>query len=399
MSPTTTPPRVDAHRSTGLEAPEFSFNQAHHALIIGAGLAGCAVAKTLAEKGMHCTVFDASAGIAAAASSVPVAVFKPHVSLSQSTEQMFINSCFDRLLEALSDEHVVPQAKGLYQTMRSKSAIDQTAYWQRYLPRDINLPEQPDTLFSPDAGALTPADLCNQWIRHTNIHYQLNTKIHAIDKTNGVWSVKDSNQQTLGEGHLLVLSNAMGINYFLPNLPFIPVAGQINHFNGNASGPVICNRGYLVPVKNGVWSGATFHRGEPAEKFRIADTEKNLQRCQPYFPISDTRSINAWSGIRCTTSDHMPVVGAAPDLNHYQTAYSELHHGRQRQTFPAAKYESGLYLLAGLGSRGLVQALYSAECLADIIFGEQEIGENIKHAIHPARFLMRRLKRRSHIQI
>ncbi len=396
MSPTTTPLRIDPHRSVGLEAPSYTFKQSDHALIIGAGLAGCAIAKTLADKGMRCTVFDASSGIAAGASSVPTAIFKPYVSLHPSTEQRFINTCFERLLETLANERIAIQTRGLYQTIRSDTDIRQSLYWQRHSTADNNTHTPPHSLFSPDAGAIRPAELCKRWIKHRNIHCRTNVAINSINKTDGLWSVKGNDQQTLGTGQLLVLANAMGINKLLPDQPFFSVAGQINHFSCSTSGPVICNRGYLVPANNGVWSGATFHRGETTEILRSADTEKNLQRCLQYFPVASNQPVSAWCGIRCTTPDHMPVAGAVPDLNHYATAYRELHHGRRQQDFPAGQYEAGLYVMAGLGSRGLVQALYTAECLADIIFGGQVIGESIKQAIHPARFLMRRLKKRSY---
>ena len=87
------------------------------------------------------------------------------------------------------------------------------------------------------------------------------------------------------------------------------------------------------------------------------------------------------------------MVGGIAESDFYSTAYQELHHGRKHQKFPAARHVDGLYITAGMGSRGVTQALYAAELLADIIKGDFKAKPEIYSAINPARFLMKKLRR------
>jgi tRNA 5-methylaminomethyl-2-thiouridine biosynthesis bifunctional protein len=55
----------------------------------------------------------------------------------------------------------------------------------------------------------------------------------------------------------------------------------------------------------------------------------------------------------------------------------------------------GLFVLSGLGAHGLVAAPLAAEVLACAITGEPSpLPQALTHALHPARFLIRALKRK-----
>ena len=70
----------------------MDFGGDQRCIVIGAGVAGAACARTLAERGWHVEVMDTSAEPAQAASSVPVGILSCHVSpddnpLSQLTRK------------------------------------------------------------------------------------------------------------------------------------------------------------------------------------------------------------------------------------------------------------------------------------------------------------------------
>jgi tRNA 5-methylaminomethyl-2-thiouridine biosynthesis bifunctional protein len=95
-----------------------------------------------------------------------------------------------------------------------------------------------------------------------------------------------------------------------------------------------------------------------------------------------------------TTPDRYPMVGAVPDVDYCRQTYAELRHGRVGQVFPAARYQKNLYLLGGLGSRGLTTSGLCAELLASLLMGEPlPMQATLYQQLHPARFLIRQLRR------
>jgi len=94
----------------------------------------------------------------------------------------------------------------------------------------------------------------------------------------------------------------------------------------------------------------------------------------------------------------LPIVGAVPDQSFYHQAYAALRHGANHKRWPEAQYIPDLYTLTGMGSRGLVLASLCADLLCQIITPNvQDEGQYNLHAylplLHPARFLIRNLKR------
>lgn len=340
---------------------------------------------------MQCTLFDSNDGVALGTSSVPVAVFKPHKSNTTSTEQRYINYCFNFLTEYLSAVKSEILASGLYQVVASTSGYKHSVFWQT--GNAVNSLQNAATIFCADAGAANPASLCRHWVSHPNIECHFSQSIQFIVRDGDSWLVKDDQNKTVGRGDLIILTNAMTVTRFIPELSLTPVSGQISQFKNNQRGPVICSNGCIVRTKNGVWSGATFHRYVDTRSLSEADDLVNLQRLRHLAGIHNPDRLQSWSGVRYTTPDRLPVVGPVPDYGYYRRAYCDLHHGKNRQYYPPARYQPGLYVLTGLGSQGLLQALFSAECLADSVFGRCQIDESIKRSIHPARFILRMLRR------
>ena len=67
------------HFATAL-APKNSVAPASHVLILGAGLAGAAAARALADAGCRVTVHEAGPAAASGASGLPAGLLAPHVS-------------------------------------------------------------------------------------------------------------------------------------------------------------------------------------------------------------------------------------------------------------------------------------------------------------------------------
>lgn len=88
------------------------------------------------------------------------------------------------------------------------------------------------------------------------------------------------------------------------------------------------------------------------------------------------------------------MVGAVPDLEWYAEHYALLKHGPTHQDWAPAQYHEGLYVLSGLGSRGVATTALAARILANLISGRKESDEQrFRQLLHPARFKIRTLQR------
>lgn len=389
----------------GLEYPPHSYGSGDCALIIGAGLAGCAVARVLTRLGFHCKLFD-RVNIAAGTSAVPVAVYRPYPHTTDNISSRFFLNAYRRLLTELDQSRLIKQSQGVLQL------IDNTAKWQDH--EFWNVVDKTAAsklaagkidsaaLYFPQAGTLVPGDLCDYWVSGQNrISLHDNIDIHELNKTDSGWQLINDQQKVIDEGQLVVLANSNNVNDLIPQgpLPLVPVRGQLTYFTSPSSSnehAVVCNRGHVIPRQSGYWVGATHQRNNNNLSATVTDDRTNHLTLTS---LNHVDSFNAdteqsWVGIRCTTPDRLPLAGGIPDQDFYHKHYRDLHHGRTHQSFPPARYIDGLYVCTGLGSRGVTQALYTAECLGEIITGKRQTSDSILSALHPGRFLLKQLRRR-----
>lgn len=397
---TITQSNTDRLRSIGLEKPDFRYESTDHALIIGAGLAGCATAKVLAANGMRCTVFDANNTIASATSAVPLAIYRPHTGGAQSLEQAYLLNGYERLLKDFEDSGTTPDVQGLLELQKQGQQMPANQHCQTASSakvRQLTGNAVTDAaMHLASAGAINPAALCSRWITNPRITVKTGTRIKSITQKSTDWIASDKNGQTVGRGQLVILANAQAAMHFVAELALIPAKGQISCFSGttaNPNGPVICDRGYVIPTPAGIWTGATFHRGIENSALTPEDDAKNQHFCSRFYAVHPAAH-RSWAGVRSTTLDRMPLIGPVPQIDHLHTAYADLHHGRANQHFPKALYQRGIFTFVGLGARGVVHALHGANCLADIVFGRNALDEKTRLAIHPARFLMKEKRQR-----
>ena len=72
-------------------------------VIIGAGLAGCALAYILAAKGKHVTIIDSANDVATAASGNTAALLRPHITRDDNLASRFSASGFIETLAVIDN--------------------------------------------------------------------------------------------------------------------------------------------------------------------------------------------------------------------------------------------------------------------------------------------------------
>ena len=87
------------------------------------------------------------------------------------------------------------------------------------------------------------------------------------------------------------------------------------------------------------------------------------------------------------------MAGAVPDASAYKTVYNELYKGKRLQSYDLPPDYQGLYILTGLGARGLCSAPLAAQILAAQMDNNPYPASNrVLQALNPGRGLIKWLK-------
>ncbi|MEA9389119.1 bifunctional tRNA (5-methylaminomethyl-2-thiouridine)(34)-methyltransferase MnmD/FAD-dependent 5-carboxymethylaminomethyl-2-thiouridine(34) oxidoreductase MnmC [Acerihabitans sp. TG2] len=189
-------------------------------------------------------------------------------------------------------------------------------------------------------------------------------------------------------------------------LPLTNVRGQVSHIPAVADlaplKQVLCYDGYLTPASPGYQThclGASAHRDDDNVDYRPQEQQQNRDRLlasvpdQPWALSVDVGAAQARCGVRSSARDHLPMVGNVPDYEATLQAYGDW--AKQRKSGAPtvdAPVHANLFMLGGLGSRGLCTAPLAAELLAGQIFDEPlPLSVDQSVALSPNRFWIRKL--------
>lgn len=377
-----------------------------NATIIGGGIAGCQTARVLAERGWRVTLLERHPRLAAEASGNRAGVLIPKMTAEPSWGESFYRQAFTHAIRQIRQLEVAghavdwAQCGALQLAHEPREAARQQAILGRRLPEDFiqildaaaasgvaGIPVPYGASYFPQAGWLNPAALCAVLVAHDNIEVRLQAEGGDVE-TGGVRIIAGGRE-----------ANRFPATAFLP---FRPVMGQTSHAGASDYSrrlkTTLGHDGYLTPtIAGGHVFGATFVRDVHEPVMDAAADETNfhqLERYLPDFAASLGTVTSGHAAVRMTTPDRYPVVGAVPDEHFYQQAYADLRYGRQWQVFPPARYQEGVFMAAGFGSRGLVSSGLCAELLADLLTGAPlPVQRTLYQNLHPARFLIRQLRK------
>ena len=383
--------------------------------ILGAGIAGASLAHSLTRAGFDIRIFDAK-GIAAGASGNPGGLIMPRLDLGDTPAAAFFREAYlytTRLLAELqnpADTFFNPC--GVFQPALNKQDAErqEKLLSSQILPPDWMARRQDKTqtgLFFPQAGIVDPARYVATLIGDKTVERARITALHRDDQG---WTLINEAGENFTSFRAVIAANSTDAARLFDNAPITAsntplalsaVAGQIDLFKDCPSPDCAIAAGpYGAPAPNGgLLIGATYDKialDEAPSPSRDA-TQSNIDAITPlaqsFKKGLDAGQSQARASVRCQTPDRLPVIGAMPDWDFYAQHYDGLKTGL-RADYPLAAYQQGLYILTGLGSRGLVTAPLSAAMItADILGAPAPVAANVSAALHPARFFIRRLKR------
>jgi tRNA 5-methylaminomethyl-2-thiouridine biosynthesis bifunctional protein len=395
-----------------------------HAVVIGAGLAGCAVIERLAARGWRVTSLERHDAPARDASGNPAGVFHPMLSrddgvASRITRAGFLYARQRWAMLAQAGYEPVRGAEGLLQLASNEeeagmmaAALARFAYPPEYVTlleraeaqRIAKLPLSQGGWLFPHGGWIDPVSLCAAQCAAAGALLERRFGIQAdrIERVGDQWRVLDVRGQTLAQAPVIIFANAhdaarlAGLRY----APTRSVRGQLTLLPAGSVPPLampMIGDGYAVPLADGVTlTGATYDVDDPERSVLTAGHQENLQRLALMLPTltstldaQDPASLTGRVAFRCVTSDRIPMIGALAD-EAAAIHDSERLRGAWPLDLPRAH---GLYGAFAYGSRGLIWAGLGAELIASQIEGEPwPIARDLAEDLDPARFLLRALR-------
>lgn len=400
-------------------------------VILGAGLAGSAVAAALADRGLRVTVLERDA-IANGASANLQGVLYTRLSTTHSTLSDFALQSFRHASQHYRDLFAQGQLLSGTDGMLCGAFLQgrNVSDWQTLAERLRSVPEFAQALdatqanerlgieqheagyWLPQSGWLHPQRVCAALLDHPNITVSDHCGELTLQRAGDEWFVQrqpnEGIAQTIATAQCVVIATGENSTRFEPLewLPLRTVRGQTSLLPETAlTQPLkaaFCHHGYIAPARQGKHCiGASFVPNDAMLEERVEEHRENLNHLAHAIPVweaslraLDVHRLEGKVRQRCATPDYLPIAGAVPNYRGFTTRYAALRKDASQIIDQPGDYWPGLYVTTGHGSRGLTSTPLCAQVIASLICHEAApISRRLTRAISPARFIIRDLSR------
>lgn len=268
----------------------------------------------------------------------------------------------------------------------------------------VSLPSE--ALYMPRAGWADPARLCAKLLQHPAVTLHLNAACTDLAHENGAWRLQGDAPVFPARADAVVLAAAAEVTRFSRTawLPLRANRGQLTYLRA-ADLPwrpraVLCYDGYATPAPDDrLVVGATFSRELQQTEMLEADHQENLESLARHLPFEAwrhqlPRPLEGRVAFRSQSMDHVPIAGPVPDLEAFERVYARLWDRDARLEQETPPYWPHLYVSTAHAARGMVNAPIAGALIAARLSGRAApVDESLATALHPARFLARRLRK------
>lgn len=362
------------------------------ALVIGGGIAGCAMAWALTQRGVAVTLIESGAGLAGGGSGNPRGILHARFSAGMNPLHRFVLASYGHALAWL--DAVLP-VDGIWRDecgVLQLACTEQEAVrieklgrmlWPASLLQTVSA-QQASRLaglemtfggaWFPAAGWLVPALLCERLLLQSGVIPRCGHTATDLQRVSSGWLVSGRDAQGMPwqqEADQVVLCCAHDAARFVPaaGLHLTPVRGQVSVLAATQASTalrtVVCGDGYCVPARDGQHLiGATHAFDDISVELRAADHDENLRRLAAYAPVLHAAlgpqvPQQGRAAVRCSAPGAMPLVG---------------------------ELAAGLQVSLAHGTRGLLTAGLAAEWLASQLCGTlPPLPADIGRALSPTR--------------
>ena len=399
---------------------KHSIGPVRDVVVIGAGLAGANVAYSLSKRGIEVRVIDEGPVPGSAASALAWGILHPHFTRDDSPLAVISREGFlltrNRLKELEEKTgQVLFDASGCLQMAHSEEIyeqwIDARAHHAPFsLPADYgNLLTQKEASevsgldlrrggwFFPEAGMARAGAFCRALIEVSGASYRGNTTVSALVKKGDRWQIIGSFGEVMDEASDVVVCTSVDSGRLLQAdcLGLEALPGRITLLRDTDLTHLKCpvsGEGYIAHLPDGYCAvGATYElkRNGPwtEEKAHCANLEKLDSLLNKPEEVVVT---GAYCGVRAAGPGRLPVVGHAVKERELLEALCENPHLIEEQNLAE---HAGLWVLSGLGSRGLSMSSLCSEILTSLMLGVAMPTEpRLLKTLAPSRHLRRQWK-------
>ena len=349
-----------------------------HVCIVGAGIAGAALAWAFREAGVEATLID-SRGIGAGASGNPAALVTPRFDAGGGVAAQLHAQAFERARSLYGREAphaiIATGALQLEAADRDASRFDRIADGELFEPgivmrlgapqasERLSEPVAAGGLWLPDALVVEPAATLGALIGDARV---ILAKVARLEKDGQGWNLISDHGDVLGRAGILCVAGGFDSKALIPELELQAVRGQASLAKAAEPPVAAAWGGYLIPTREGLLFGATHDRGQVGEEVRPEDNLRNLSalgQMRPALAASlAAAELGACAGVRAATWDSAPLAGAVAE-------------------------GGSLYALCGLGGRGFTLAPSLAEHVVALALGAPSpLSSAIGRSVRPDRF-------------
>lgn len=378
--------------------------------ILGSGIAGCHLAAALAEKGARVTVLERSVRPhdGASGNRQGALYIKPGLNWSRENElhvlsYLYASRRYRRRFDGLAKSPwlhcgVLHLAQSDRETKRMKTLHSASGYPSSFISElsdgqtelEAGTSVKWPASLMPHGGTLEPGRLCRMLLDHAFIKL-----VTGVEQLEHAVLMADYDAVVWAGGY-----PGPGDAFAPARLPLRPIRGQLSSvLLPDAEGcpqRVLSGEGYVMPMlstldnaqhDSGHWLtfGASYHVNSSDIDLRQSDSAANLVQLDRTLPQLADRIRHASSkqiersGLRCASTDYMPVVG--------QARSDQL--ARDSEAVSMAERDR-LWFMTSFGSKGLALTPLLAEHLACVLLGEPPpLEPHLAAACAPDRFRAR----------
>ena len=350
--------------------------------IVGAGIAGAALARAFHALGAEPRVFDAE-GTGAGASGMPAALVTPRLDAGLG-EAARLHA--QALVRAVSLYDALPGAVIARGVLQLEAGPRDAARFARIAASDLFEPgalellsaaaaserigePAPAGLAIAAARVIEPAAVLAAWLPGVE-----RAAVAAVETTGAAGRLADAGGHAIAEADVVCLAAGAHLPALWSGAPIQPVRGQLSWADGVVTPAAAAWGAYVAPTRGGLMLGATHNRDDAGADWRAGDDVRNLDALAARLPQLAARlagaALQGRAAVRATTPDRLPLAGRlAPDL-------------------------PGLFVLGGFGARGFALAPLLAEHVAAEALGTPSpLPAPLARIVDPARFAERARRR------
>lgn len=422
-------PGLNADQRAALQAQGFAFEGAEdavfasrkprlpvtptperRALVLGAGVAGCAAAARLCARGWQVTLVERHRQAAMEASGNLAGIFMPLLSRDDNIPTRLTRAAYLYALRYWEQLGGIGRAFdgaqcGVLQLARDAGhaavsraiARDGTTPpgFARWLEPEqaaalLGLPAPDGGWLFPQGGWARPGSVCAAMLASCGdlLTTRFDSGDVTLERDGDEWLARAADGAELGRAPTVILASGAGARHMAQtrDLPLQALRGQVTHLAPQHAPQlplVLCREAYLTPSNGGVTCAGATYDLDADPQLRATSQQENVERLRALVldPMAaEGAPLAGRVGFRCVAPDRLPLVGRLPDF----AAAGATERLRDVPRHPR------LHGLLGYASRGLIWAPLAAELLAAQLEGEPlPLEMALVDALDPARFVLR----------